>query len=185
MKKTILAAFLLSTAPLLSVAANYNSFVPSESEVTFSYQQMGVSLNGEFNEFNGSLNFDTENPQSASATVSIPLASVDTGSAEGDEEVAGKAWFNLQDFPTAEFESTNITPLDDGSFEVSGNLSIKGTSKPIVFPATFSEGDGQAKFEGKFTIQRGDFSIGEGMWAKHDIVANDVTIHFVLSAQSN
>jgi len=185
MKQKILASLLLSSLPFLSVAATYDAFVSEESQVNFTYQQMGVSLDGTFEKFEGNLSFDTENPEAATASVSIPLASVDTGTSEGNDEVAGKSWFNLAEFPNASFESTQVKALDNGQFQVSGTLSIKGSSKDIEFPATFKEDGNKGTFAGEFTINRGDFAIGEGMWAKYDIVANEVTIRFSLVAQSN
>ncbi|MCQ9616312.1 YceI family protein [Paenalcaligenes niemegkensis] len=185
MNKNLIASLVLSALSFTSLAANYTSFVENESEVKFAYKQMGVSLDGEFSEFNGSLSFDTEKPESAHATITVPLASIDTGSDEGNEEVAGKSWFNINDFPVASFETTRIQANDDQTFLVTGNLNIKGTSKEIEFPATFNENGNKGTFKGEFIIQRGDYAVGEGSWAKYDIVANDVTIAFSLTATSN
>lgn len=185
MKKTLIAAAILSSTPLLSMATSYTAFVNDQSVVNFNYEQMGVSLEGTFKEFDGSLSFDTDNPEAATVRIVIPLASVDTGSSEGDEEVAGKAWFNINEFPTASFESTQINALGDNNFDVTGTLTIKGNAKEVSFPATFSEEAGQGHFKGEFTLQRGDFAIGEGTWSKYDIVANDVKVNFALTAQSH
>ena len=51
-------------------------------------------------------------------------------------------------------------------------------------PASFTPQGKSGVFEGSFTIRRGDFSIGEGPWAKFDIVANDVVIKFRITATS-
>ena len=61
-------------------------------------------------------------------------------------------------------------------------LSIKGKAVDVVVPATFAAQGKTGVFEGRLTIRRGDFSIGEGAWKAFDIVANDVVIQFRLTA---
>ena len=65
---------------------------------------------------------------------------------------------------------------------LAGKLTIKGTTKDVVVPATFTPQGNTGVFEGSLTIQRGDFSIGEGAWKAFDIVANDVVIKFRITA---
>ena len=72
--------------------------------------------------------------------------------------------------------------LGGNNYEVAGTLTIKGTSKDVIVPATFTPQGNTGVFEGSLTIQRGDFSIGEGAWKAFDIVANDVVIKFRISA---
>jgi polyisoprenoid-binding protein YceI len=67
---------------------------------------------------------------------------------------------------------------------VAGQLSIKGKTQAVVVPATFTAQGISGVFEGAFTIRRADFSIGEGAWAKFDIVANDVQIKFRITASA-
>jgi polyisoprenoid-binding protein YceI len=61
---------------------------------------MGVAVDGKFRKFSSQLNFDPAKPSAAKATFEVELASVDTGAPEGDQEVAGKPWFNTRAFPT-------------------------------------------------------------------------------------
>jgi hypothetical protein len=87
-------------------------------------------------------------------------------------------------FPKARFESTSVKALPTaGQYEVVGTLTIKGQKQTVTVPARFTEKAGQGVFEGKLTIQRGAFSIGEGAWKAFDIVANDVVVHFQLTAK--
>ena len=62
--------------------------------------------------------------------------------------------------------------------------TIKGKTQDVVVPATFTPQGNSGVFDGSFTIRRADFSIGEGSWAKFDIVANDVLIKFRITATS-
>ncbi len=61
-------------------------------------------------------------------------------------------------------------------------MTIKGRTQDVVVPATVTTQGNTAIFDGAFTIRRADFPIGEGSWAKFDIVANDVRIKFRIAA---
>ena len=75
-----------------------------------------------------------------------------------------------------------VWTLGGNQYEVAGKLTIKGTTKDVVVPATFTPQGGSGVFEGALTIRRGDFSIGEGAWKAFDVVANDVVIRFRITA---
>lgn len=183
MKRTVPAfAAALAFASLAAHGAEYHQVQAENSRVRFTYRQMGVSMEGTFAKFSGQLRFDPAAPEAASATITVDLASVDTGSVEGDEEVATKSWFNTRRFPTAEFNSTAVQALGDQRYEVAGMLTIKGRTKEVVVPARFTPQGDTGVFEGSFTIQRGDFAVGEGAWRAFDIVANEVVIQFRISA---
>ena len=163
-------------------ALEYTALRPEASAITFAYQQMGVGLEGRFTRFDGQISFDPTQPEAASARIEVELASIDTGSSEGDDEVAGKAWFNTKAFPTARFVSSSVKALCGNKYEVTGQLAIKGKTHEVVVPATFTAQGNSGVFDGSFTIRRGDFSIGEGSWAKFNIVANEVQIKFRITA---
>jgi polyisoprenoid-binding protein YceI len=181
--KRIALALALSAA-LSAQAIEYNQVQASKSNVAFVYKQMGVAVDGKFKKFSSQLSFDPAKPAAAKATFDVELASVDTGAPEGDDEVAGKQWFNTKAFPTARFVSASVKPLGGNRYEVAGQLSIKGKTQDVVVPATFTPNGSSGVFDGSFTIRRADFSIGEGSWAKFDIVANDVQIKFRITASS-
>ena len=160
----------------------YTQVQPDKSQITFAYQQMGVAMQGAFKKFSGQLRFDPAAPAAAKSTIEVELASVDTGSSEGDTEVATKTWFDTKAFPRARFESGSVKALGGNKYEVAGKLTIKGKTVDVVVPATFAAQGKTGVFEGRLTIRRGDFSIGEGAWKAFDIVANDVVIQFRLTA---
>ena len=175
----LLSAFSLATA---AHAVEYTQVQPDKSQITFAYQQMGVAMQGAFKKFSGQLRFDPAAPAAAKSTIEVELASVDTGSSEGDAEVATKTWFDTKAFPRARFESGSVKALGGNKYEVAGKLTIKGKTVDVVVPATFAAQGKTGVFEGRLTIRRGDFSIGEGAWKAFDIVANDVVIQFRLTA---
>jgi polyisoprenoid-binding protein YceI len=177
-------AFALAVAALVPAAqaVEFTQVQAEKSAVTFVYKQMGVAVDGKFKKFSSQLNFDPAKPTAAKASFDVDLGSVDTGAPEGDQEVAGKPWFNTKAFPTARFVSGSVKALGGNKFEVAGQLSIKGKTQDVVVPATFTAQGNSGVFDGSFTIRRADFAIGEGAWAKFDIVANDVVIKFRITA---
>ena len=183
--KRIALAFAIALATTLSAhAIEYNQVQADKSAINFVYKQMNVAVDGKFKRFSSQLSFDPAKPTAAKASFDVELASVDTGAQEGDDEVAGKPWFNTKAFPTAKFVSTGVKALGGNKYEVTGQLNIKGKTQDVVVPATFTAQGNNGIFEGSFTIRRADFSIGEGSWAKFDIVANDVLIKFRITAAS-
>ena len=181
--KKILFALALATS-FSAQAVEYTQVQPDKSAINFTYKQMGVAVDGQFRKFTSQLNFDPAKPAAAKASFDVELGSVDTGAPEGDQEVAGKPWFNTKAFPTAKFVSGTVKPLGGNKYEVAGQLTIKGKTQDVVVPATFTPQGNSGVFDGSFTIRRADFSIGEGSWAKFDIVANDVVIKFRITANS-
>jgi polyisoprenoid-binding protein YceI len=67
-------------------------------------------------------------------------------------------------------------------YSVAGKLTIKGRTRDVVVPATFTAQGATGVFAGSFTLRRGDFAIGEGAWSAFDVVANDVQVRFNIVA---
>lgn len=178
-----LAALMLALAATGSAqASEYNRFKADKSAVWFVFKQMNVPVEGRFKRIRGRLDFDPARPANGRAEVELDLAGIDAGSAEANDEVAGKLWFNAKAYPTARFVVATIKPLGNNRYDVSGKMSIKGRTRDVGAAATFRQDGGSAVFEGGFTLKRADFGIGEGIWADFNTVANDVQIRFRLVA---
>jgi polyisoprenoid-binding protein YceI len=171
-------AFLLALVWLPAAAAEFNVVDGARSSLAFTYKQMGVALDGRFRKFAVQLDFDPAKATMAKAAIDVELTSIDTGSSEGDDEVAGKQWFNTKAFPAARFVSTSVKALGGNRYEVAGKLTIKGRTQEVSAPFTFSPQGNAAAFDGAFTLRRADFAIGEGPWADFGTVANEIQIKF-------
>jgi polyisoprenoid-binding protein YceI len=177
--KHLIAPFLMAAALLSSAsAATFQSVIPEKSSITFKFKQMGVTSDGRFKKFSAQVAVDTDRPIEAKGSITIDLASIDTGSKEADQEAVGKAWFNVAAHPHAQFTLSQLTPAGPGQFQARGQLTIKGQSRDIVAPVKLAP---QGLLTGSFVIKRADFGIGEGMWAKFDVVANEIVVIFNLS----
>jgi polyisoprenoid-binding protein YceI len=170
------AILTLVTSPVWAI--EFKQVQTNESAVTFGFKQMGVPLDGKFNKFSAQVTFDPAQIAKAQARIDIDLASIDTGSADGNEEVVGKQWFNVKSYPTASFVSTGIKSLGGNRYEALGKLSIKGKTQDVATPVTFQSDGKRGIFEGTFEIKRLDYMIGEGEWTDVSSVANEIKIKF-------
>lgn len=166
-------------------AVEYGAVLPKQSRIGFEFRQMGVPVKGGFSRFAAQMAFDPARPEAARATIEIDLASIDAGSREADEESAGKLWFDRGVYPKARFVSSQVRALGGNRYELRGTLTLKGRSREMAIPVTWTPGKGAAAFDGSFILKRLDFAIGEGMWADVATVANDVKVTFRIAANGN
>lgn len=163
-------------------AASYQAVQMDKSKISFSYKQMGVGMDGHFAKFTPQVNFDPAKPEQTKATIEIDLASVDTGSGEADQEVVGKSWFNTAAFPKAVFVAKQVKQTAPNVYEVLGTLTLKGRARDLKFAMKHSPQGKSGVLSASFTLQRADYAIGEGMWSKFDVVANDIQVSFQITA---
>lgn len=176
------SALLAVLASPVASAVEYHTVLPRQSSINFEFRQMGVPVKGGFKRFTTQMVFDPAKPEAARAQIEIDLASIDAGSIEADEESAGKLWFNRSVYPRAQFVSTQIRALGSNRYAMRGTLTLKGRSREMIVPVTFSPGKTAATFDGAFILKRLDFGIGEGMWADVATVANEVQVRFRIAA---
>lgn len=170
MLKKTLAALALGSALLgagQAMAANY--LIDKEGQhafVNFKISHLGYSwLYGTFRDFDGHFSFDAAQPGASKIQVNLKTASVDSNHAERDKHLRSPDFLNVAKHPTATFESTQVKPNGNGSFDILGNLSLNGVTKPVVIAARFI-GEGKdpwggyrAGFEGHTKLKLKDFGI--------------------------
>jgi len=178
MIRTALLALVILAGP--ARAEVLTTLVPAQSRIAFSYSQMGVALEGRFAAFTGQVSFDPTRLQTARARIEVRLASIDTGLAEADAEVAGKDWFNTAAHPLALFESTALKALGGNRYQVDGRLTIKGRTQTVSAPFTYTPDRLGGVFDGTFKLRRADFAIGEGVWRDFSVVGNEIAVRFHL-----
>jgi polyisoprenoid-binding protein YceI len=104
---------------------------PAHSRLEFAAKQLGIStVRGAFREFEGTLDLDE-----GRAYGTAKAASLDTNNDRRDEHLRSPAFFKVEEHPELRFESTQIRPRGEGSFEIEGDLTIRGVTNPIVLQA--------------------------------------------------
>ena len=178
----ILARILLglTLTAIQAQAVEFNQLQTNESALAFGYKQMGVAMDGKFGKFAAQISFDPAKLATAQAHIDVTLASIDTGSTDADEEVAGKLWFNAKTYPLASFVSSGVKSLGGNRYQATGKLSIKGRTLDVTAPVTFQSTGNRGIFDGSFVINRTAYAIGEGEWRDLGTVADDIQIKFHL-----
>jgi polyisoprenoid-binding protein YceI len=106
----------------------------AHSSVEFSAKHLGIAtVRGVFNQFEGS--FEVREDGSAAARGTVQVASIDTNEDQRDNHLRSEDFFHAELHPELSFESTEIRPLDEDSFLIHGDLTMRGVTKPIVLEA--------------------------------------------------
>ena len=168
---------LFFVAALAVTTAQADGVLVDKSEIRFVSKQMGVDVEGRFRKWAADVVWQPNDVAKSKAIIDIDLASIDLASEDSENEVRGAVWFDTKKFPIAHFASTSIKDGGGGKFDVAGELSIKGVTKPIVVPVMLKkDAAGGSVAEGSFVVKRLDYKIGEGAWSDPDTVANEVTV---------
>lgn len=170
----LFSALLLAAA---LVPAHAATLQPDKSDLSFTFKQMGVPVDGKFKKFEAQLDFDAKKPEAGKIAFTVDLGSVSLGDASFDAEVGKAPWFDTKRNGKATFVSTGIKPTGPAKYDVAGKLTIKGAVRDIVVPITLANGVAS----GAVPIKRLDFKIGDGEWADTSVVANDVAVKFKLA----
>ena len=173
--KRLLTALLITTSAVAAQAAA--TLQPEKSDLSFTFKQMGVPVDGKFKKFEAQLDFDAKKPEAGKIAFTVDLGSVSLGDPSFDAELAKTPWFDTKRNGKATFVSTGIKPTGPGKYDVAGKLTIKGAARDVVVPITLAAGVAS----GSVAIKRLDFKIGDGEWADTSMVANDVTVKFKLA----
>ncbi len=174
------ATSIAGAGTLREVKAGAYQSDPDHTQIVFSLSHLGFTeYTGIFSGATGSLQLDPTKIEASKLNISVPVQSITTTSSKLTEELKGDQWFNTAQFPSATFVSTSISPAADGSFKVSGNLTLHGVTKPLVLVAHFV-GAGvnpitktyTVGFEASTLIKRGDFGISTYL----PVLGGDVTL---------
>lgn len=181
----------MSTATDTKTLTGTYAIDPTHSRIGFSARHaMVTKVRGSFNEFEGSGYFDVENPSSSKATLTIEAASIDTRNADRDGHLKSNDFFDMENHPKISFVSTAVERLDVDNYRLTGDLTIKGVTKPVAVDFEYTGaavdpyGNQRIGFEGKTTVNRKDWGVSwnAALEAGGVLVSEKVTLEFEVSA---
>ncbi|MEM1174948.1 MAG: YceI family protein [Pseudomonadota bacterium] len=164
----LLCLLLLSTSAL----AEWRS--TEDSTLNFEAVFEGAPLPGEFPSFSV-VYIDGER-----LAVDIDLAKADLGDDEMNAVLFDAAWFGTE-FAAARFEATRFSAGADGELVASGQLELKGITRNVDVPITWSENGDTATMSGEFTLDRTQFDVGSGEWSTGESIAIEVVVRFAVT----
>ena len=109
---------------------------PTHTEIGFTVRHIMSKVRGKFEQFEGTI-VTGENLEASSATATIELSSINTGTADRDNHLRSGDFFSVETTPTMTFVSTGVVRKGDTDFVVTGDLTIKDVTKPIELAVEF------------------------------------------------
>ncbi len=166
----------------------------AHSEIAFIVTHMMVSkVRGNFNDFEGWIKTNGEDLEGSEVYFSVVVSSIDTRSKQRDEHLRSPEFFDVESNPKLEFKSKSFTKKSDGGYEMTGDLTIRDQTKPVVLDVehtgegTNASGNKFHAFEITGSISRKDFGItwnpaieGGGV-----VVSDMVKFDIVIQAEDN
>lgn len=139
---------------------------PNHTRIGFQARHaMVTSVRGSFGEFEGTVHLDPTDVDKSWARITIKPASVTTGQEQRDGHLTTGDFFDIENHPEITYQSTGVEKIDDETYTVVGDLTIKGVTKSVPVEWTFNGsakdpyGNLRAGFEGKATINRSDWGM--------------------------
>jgi polyisoprenoid-binding protein YceI len=151
---------------------------------------MVTKVRGSFTEFAGSFDLDGSNWPASTAQVTIQVASIDTGNEQRDGHLRTNDFFDAPNHPQITFTSTRVEQTAEDTVAVTGDLTIKGTTRPVTVEFVYTGsavdpyGNTRIGFEGISTINRSDFGItfNAALDTGGVLVSDKITLEFDISA---
>jgi len=177
------------TTAIATTTTTY-SIDKAHSEVTFQVRHLLTKVRGRFSEFNGTIEYDEENPERSLVDVEVKAASIDTNEPDRDAHLRSPDFFDVENTPVLTFRSTEVRRQADDRFAVTGDLTIHGVTRPVTLETTLLGtakdpwGNQRIAFEGEATINRKDFGLtwNAALETGGFLVGDDVTISLSVQA---
>ena len=179
-----------TSTPSSTLTGTY-SLDPTHTRIGFMVRHaMVTKVRGAFNDVEGSGHFDAEQPENSNLSLKIGVASIDTRNEDRDGHLRSNDFLDIETHPHITFTSTAISKVDEETFNVTGDLTIKGTTKPVSFdlevagPAKDPFGNVRLGLDGTTVVNRKDWGISWNAPLETGgvLVGEKVTLEFEVSA---
>ena len=182
MRKTLIAAALFAFAGAAFAAPVTYKIDPGHTNVLASWNHFGYSNPSiNFGQVDGTLVYDADQVSASSVQVTLPLTGLSALADQFYDHLTSDKWFDAAKYPAATFKSTRVEAAGEGKLKVTGDLTIKGITKPVVLDVTLNKrgegNNGGAKigFDATATIKRTDYGMGMAVPMVSDEIALRIT----------
>ncbi|MGB3410630.1 MAG: YceI family protein [Microthrixaceae bacterium] len=164
---------------------------PSHSRIGFAARHaMVAKVRGSFNDFEGTGYLDLDEPSNSNVQLTIQVASIDTRNADRDNHLRTNDFFDLETYPEIRFVSTGVQKVDDETFRVTGDLTVKDVTNSVTFDLEYVGvavdpfQNQRLGLEGSLVVNRKDFGLtwNAALDAGGVLVSEKVTLEFEVSA---
>ena len=151
--------------------------------ITFKISHLGYSwLYGRFNDFDGQFEYDADNPENSSVSVTVDTASIDSNHAERDKHLRSEDFLYVSEFPEATFKSTRIVVDEEGEADIIGDLTLRGVTREITLDAEMVGhgedpwGGYRMGFEAETELRLKDFDIPMDLGPASETVELEISV---------
>jgi len=162
---TVLCLIASALFPSPSPAQGVPVFVitPEDSSIKF-FVKASVALEGNFDKWDATLTYTSPALSTGVLEIKIQAASVNTGSGMKDDKLKSKDFFDVKKDPLITFKSTKVVQTGPNTFDLQGNFTIRGVSKPETLVLTVSGiGTGEGEIHGTMAFDRKDYGMNSGI----------------------
>lgn len=189
MRKTLLVAALFAFAGSAFAAPVTYKLDPKHTNVLASWNHFGFSNPSiNFGQVDGTLVYDADKVSASSVQVTLPLTGLSALADQFYDHLTSDKWFDAAKYPNATFKSTKVEAAGEGKLKVTGDLTVKGVTKPVVLDVTLNKvGEHpMAKvpaigFDATATVKRSDFGVG----AYAPMVSDEVSLKITTEATAD
>jgi polyisoprenoid-binding protein YceI len=180
MKTASFLFFWLALAPI-GISAEQYTLDAGHSELGFQVRHFASSVTGKFTELSGTVIFNPAQPERSSVEATIQVQSIDTGIKDRDHHLLSTEFFDAQKFPTITFKSTSIDHTSERTADVHGNLTMHGTTRPVLLHVELlpEKDDASDSLRWKVTasLKRKSFGLGwNALIEASQAVGDDISI---------
>ncbi|OIJ35261.1 MULTISPECIES: YceI family protein [Acinetobacter] len=139
--KTLALGLAVSSVATFSMAKPVAYTIdPGHTATVFSWSHFGFSTpSANFSDIQGTITVDNEKPANSSVNVTIPVSSINTNVKALDEHIQKAEFFDVEKYPNITFKSTKVQALGKNKYKITGDLTIKGVTKPVVLDAVLNK----------------------------------------------
>ena len=142
------------------------------SKVTFKIKNAGITVDGSFSDIQADIKFDPKNLDKSVLKASVGVASINTGIKKRDKDLQMRKYFDVEKYPRIKMTSKRIKHVEKDRYNGTFDLTIKGVTKQVEIPFTYTSKDNEGKFSGELKVNRRDFDVGN----KSLILSDEATV---------
>lgn len=181
----------MSTASILTDISGTWAIDPAHSKMGFvARHAMVTKVRGSFTDFDATVTVTDDDLSTARVAITIQASSIDTRNEQRDAQLRSNEFLAMAEYPQITFASTSVAQAGSNVLRVTGDLTIRGVTRPVTIPFSFGgtaidpSGNLRAGFEGALTINRKDYGVSwnAALETGGVLVSDKIALEFDISA---
>ncbi|MEU9081368.1 YceI family protein [Streptomyces sp. NPDC048357] len=181
----------MTTSPALAELTGDYVLDPAHTRIGFiARHAMVTKVRGAFHQFDGTAHLDGADPARSTAQLVIKAESIDTGVEQRDQHLRTNDFLDVPSFPDITFRTTSVEPRSDTEYRVTGDLTIKDTTRPVSIDFEYTGtavdpyGNRRVGLEGSVSISRKEYGVtwNAALEGGGVLVGDKVVLEFDISA---